>query len=54
MNDYDAESMHGDVEQAQRERTLKNFIDLRTQVLIATDVASRGIDIPDIELVVQM
>ena len=49
---YETECMHGDVEQSQRERILKNFINLQTQVLIATDVASRGIDVPDIELVV--
>lgn len=48
------EVMHGDISQTQREITLKRFKDNRFQVLIATDVASRGIDIPNIELVIQM
>ena len=34
--------------------TLKRFKDNKFQVLVATDVASRGIDIPDIELVIQL
>ena len=46
--------MHGDIAQNQREVTLKRFKDNKFQVLVATDVASRGLDIPDIELVIQL
>ena len=46
--------MHGDISQQQREYTLKRFKENRFPVLVATDVASRGIHIPDIELVVQL
>jgi ATP-dependent RNA helicase DeaD len=42
---YDAESIHGDLSQAQRERTLGNFRKQRVNILIATDVAARGIDV---------
>ena len=46
--------MHGDIAQNQREVTLKRFKDLKFQVLVATDVASRGLDIPSVDLVVQV
>ncbi len=42
---YDAEAIHGDISQAQRERTLGNFKKQRVNILVATDVAARGIDI---------
>ncbi|MDP8217994.1 MAG: DEAD/DEAH box helicase [Candidatus Theseobacter exili] len=42
---YDAESIHGDISQAQRERTLEKFKKKRVNTLIATDVAARGIDV---------
>jgi len=42
---YDAESIHGDVSQAQRERTLDKFKKQRINILVATDVAARGIDV---------
>ncbi|UCC95839.1 MAG: DEAD/DEAH box helicase [Candidatus Omnitrophota bacterium] len=42
---YDAEGLHGDISQYQRERTLKKFKERRINVLVATDVAARGIDI---------
>eukprot|EP00501_MAST-03F_sp_TOSAG23-6_P000303 GSMAST32.ASY1.ANO1.310.1 assembled CDS len=44
--------LHGDLSQNIRERTLKDFRDGRTKVVVATDVAARGIDVPDVELVV--
>jgi ATP-dependent RNA helicase DDX21 len=47
------QALHGDIPQAQREATLKAFKDGRFHILIATDVAARGIDIPDVELVIQ-
>lgn len=46
------EPLHGDITQAQRERTLKSFRDGKISVLIATDVASRGLDIPNVDLVI--
>ena len=51
MRGYSAQAIHGDVAQAGRERALKAFRDGRTDVLIATDVAARGLDIPDVSLV---
>jgi len=42
---YDAEALHGDISQAQRERTLDKFKKKRVNVLVATDVAARGIDV---------
>lgn len=42
---YDAGAIHGDFSQAQREKTLEHFKKQRTNILIATDVAARGIDV---------
>jgi ATP-dependent RNA helicase DeaD len=42
---YDADAIHGDFSQAQRERTLEKFKKQRVNILIATDVAARGIDV---------
>jgi ATP-dependent RNA helicase RhlE len=47
-----ARELHGDLSQSVREKTLKSFADGTTRVLVATDVASRGIDLDDIGLVV--
>lgn len=47
-----AEAIHGNKSQSQRQRALKSFKDDRVQVLVATDVAARGLDIPDVALVV--
>jgi ATP-dependent RNA helicase RhlE len=47
-----AKELHGDLSQAVREKTLKSFADGKIRVLVATDVASRGIDLDDIGLVV--
>jgi len=44
--------MHGDIAQNQREVTLKRFKDKKFQCLVATDVASRGLDIPAVDLVI--
>ena len=46
--------MHGDIAQNQREVTLKRFKERKFNVLVATDVAARGIDIPDVDLVIQV
>jgi len=51
---HDVEAMHGDIAQNQREVTMKRFREGKFQVLVATDVASRGLDIPEVELVIQL
>lgn len=48
------EVMHGDIPQNQREVTLKRFKEKKFSVLVATDVASRGLDIPSVDLVIQV
>ncbi|XP_032229762.2 nucleolar RNA helicase 2 [Nematostella vectensis] len=45
--------LHGDIPQKQREVTLKSFREGKFRCLVATDVAARGLDIPEIDLVVQ-
>ncbi|TFH27453.1 MAG: DEAD/DEAH box helicase [Bacteroidia bacterium] len=50
--DIQAETIHGDKEQAERELTMENFRQGKSKVLIATDVSARGIDIPEVEYVV--
>lgn len=52
MNGYRAEGMHGDVRQAKREKILGKFRGDRISVLVATDVAARGIDVSDVQMVV--
>ncbi|MBO8160759.1 MAG: DEAD/DEAH box helicase [Thermosipho sp. (in: Bacteria)] len=42
---YDAEALHGDFSQYQRERVLKKFKNKKSNILVATDVAARGLDI---------
>ena len=49
---YLAEGLHGDMNQSQRERVMGKFREGRIDILIATDVAARGIDVPDVNLVV--
>jgi ATP-dependent RNA helicase DDX21 len=49
----DAQALHGDVPQEQREAIVKSFHNNGFSVLIATDVASRGLDIPFVDLVIQ-
>jgi ATP-dependent RNA helicase DDX21 len=45
--------LHGDIPQDKREMVLKGFRDGRYRCLIATDVAARGLDIPEVDLVIQ-
>lgn len=49
---YQCQALHGDISQNQRERTLSGFRDGRFNILVATDVAARGLDIPNVDLVV--
>jgi ATP-dependent RNA helicase DeaD len=45
---YRADSLHGDMSQAQRDHVMQRFRDQRLQILVATDVAARGIDVQEI------
>jgi superfamily II DNA/RNA helicase len=49
---FTAGALHGDMQQKERTRTLNRLRDRSVKVLVATDVASRGIDVPGINLVV--
>ncbi|KAE9618881.1 hypothetical protein Lal_00047448 [Lupinus albus] len=51
-NIISSEALHGDISQHQRERTLNGFRQGKFTVLVATDVASRGLDIPNVDLVI--
>lgn len=48
---YFAEGLHGDMKQQQRDRVMNSFRNGRTDILVATDVAARGIDVDDVEAV---
>lgn len=54
LNDrgYDAEGLHGDISQNHREVTLRRFKSKKINILIATDVAARGIDVNDLSHVI--
>lgn len=49
---YAAEALHGDISQAQREKILRKFKAKQTNILIATDVAARGIDVNNLTHVI--
>jgi ATP-dependent RNA helicase DeaD len=49
---YSAEGIHGDFSQAQRERTLEKFKKKRINILVASDVAARGIDVVNLSHVI--
>jgi ATP-dependent RNA helicase DeaD len=49
---YDAEGLHGDISQVQREKILSKFKKHHINILVATDVAARGIDINDLTHVI--
>lgn len=49
---YNAVSIHGDKTQGQRDKALKAFRAGKAKILVATDVAARGIDIPDVGYVI--
>lgn len=51
---YNADSLHGDLTQQQRDRVMKNFKSKALQLLVATDVAARGIDVSNITHVIHM
>lgn len=45
---YFAEGLHGDLKQIQRDRVMNSFRNGKTEILVATDVAARGIDVDDV------
>ncbi len=49
---FNAEAIHGDLRQSKREKVILQFRKNRFQILVATDVAARGLDIPHIEHVI--
>lgn len=49
---YNADALHGDLSQAQRDRVMRNFKARQLQILVATDVAARGIDVDNVTHVV--
>ncbi|AMH95036.1 ATP-dependent RNA helicase [methanogenic archaeon ISO4-H5] len=51
-DEYNVEGIHGDIGQNKRERVIKDFAGDKLQVLIASDVASRGLDIDGVDVVV--
>jgi len=51
-DDYRVEPMHGDMTQTMRERVMRRFKDHELQVLVATDVAARGIDVDNLTHVI--
>jgi len=49
----DAAAIHGDLRQSQREKSLRDFSDGKLHVMVATDVAARGIHVDDVDVVLQ-
>ncbi len=52
LDGHQADAIHGDLKQSRRDRVIARFRSKRTRILVATDVAARGLDIPHIECVV--
>jgi len=52
MDGFQARAMHGDKSQEERDWVLREFKDCRSTLLVATDVAARGLDVDDIKMVV--
>ena len=50
---YNAESLHGELSQTQRDYVMRRFREKSLQILVATDVAARGLDVDDISHVIQ-
>jgi superfamily II DNA/RNA helicase len=49
---HSAEAIHGDLKQSKRDRVIASFRKMKYRILVATDVAARGLDIPHIEHVI--
>ncbi|MGE0109502.1 MAG: DEAD/DEAH box helicase [Bdellovibrionales bacterium] len=51
-DDHTADAIHGDLQQRRRDRVIRSFREKKYRILVATDVAARGLDIPHIEHVI--
>ncbi len=51
-DEFDAQAIHGDLQQRKRDRVIKEYRNKRFRILVATDVVSRGLDVPHIEHVI--
>lgn len=51
---YNADSLHGDLQQAQRDKVMRAFKSRTLQLLVATDVAARGIDVNDVSHIINL
>ena len=49
---YESDELHGDLSQAKREKAMQRFRDMKTQFLVATDVAARGLDVEGVTHVI--
>ena len=52
FDDYSAEAIHGNLRQSKRDRVIRGFRAGKNRILVATDVAARGLDIPLIQHVI--
>ena len=52
VDGYNAEPLHGDLSQAQRDSVMKKFRERHVQILVATDVAARGLDVNDLSHII--
>jgi ATP-dependent RNA helicase DeaD len=52
VDGYNAEPLHGDLSQQQRDNVMRKFRDRHLQILVATDVAARGLDVTDLSHVI--
>lgn len=50
--DFRAEAIHGDLRQSRRDKVIQGFRDKKFDILVATDIAARGLDVPHIETVI--
>ncbi|MBA3649213.1 MAG: DEAD/DEAH box helicase [Chitinophagales bacterium] len=51
---YDADSLHGDLKQSQRDKVMRSFKNRSLQLLVATDVAARGIDVDNVTHIIHL
>jgi len=49
---FSADAIHGDLKQSERDRVIADFRDKKHRIMVATDIAARGLDIPHIEHVI--
>ncbi len=52
LSNYDAAAIHGNLEQRKRERVMQSFREQKKRIMVATDIAARGLDVPHIQHVI--